>query len=265
MLAGVPPESTFSKMSSEVNPLDLLGREPDVRMLGIDLGQLPATAGQPPEPLPESRARRQVVRLGATMTGVTLIGGAALAIAGLIEVIANGSAVWLVALVLGLILVATHWGWVHVAELTGNTIEARRNAALEQRQQRWLAELEPYPRWEVSTSAGEDGSIAIVTVCHRPVPSGERAFTFVREEVGRETHSAEEGAAAVAERAETLRRQAAGETAQARADFEAARDAYDEALMVRDDEQQRRAALRAASQALSERINAHLRDPPLME
>jgi hypothetical protein len=35
--------------------------------------------------------------------------------------------------------------------------------------------------------------------------------------------------------------------------------------LARDDEQQRQAALRAASQALSERINANLRDPPLAE
>jgi hypothetical protein len=35
--------------------------------------------------------------------------------------------------------------------------------------------------------------------------------------------------------------------------------------MARGDEQERVAALRAASEALSERINANLRDPPLTE
>lgn len=252
-------------MASEPDPLDFLGREPDERLLGEDLKQLPGSVGGPPAPLPESPARRQVVRFGATMTGATLIGGALLSLVGLIEVIANGSLVWLIVLVVGVILVSTHWGWVHVAELTGNRIEARRGASLEERQARWLRGIEPYPRWEVSTSAGEDGSITIVTIRHQPTANGEHNYTFVRDEVGREVHSAEEPAAKVAERAELLRRQAAAETEEAREQFEAARDAYDQALMVRDDEQQRIAALRAASQALSERINEHLRDPPLAE
>jgi hypothetical protein len=248
-----------------LSPLDLLGREPDRRLLGADLAQLPPSVAQPPEPLPESPARRQVVRAGAAMTGVTLVGGLALALLGLVELIAHGDLVWLVVLVIGIVLVSTHWGWVHVAELTGNKIESRRGASLEQRQRQWLVEIEPYPRWEVSTSAGEDGSITIVTVCHRPVPSGEGTFTFLREEVTREWHSPEEPAAAVAERAELVRRQAAAETARAREQYEAARDAYEQQLMLHDDAQQRRAALQAASQALSDRINAHLRDPPLTE
>jgi hypothetical protein len=252
-------------MSSEVDPVDFLGRQPDEGLLGADLGQLPAVVGEPPPPLPESPARRQVVRLGATMTGVTLVGGLALALLGLVEAIANGSLLWIVVLVVGIVLASTHWGWVHVAELTGNTIEARRNASLEDRRSQWLLEIEPYPRWEVSSSAGEDGSITIATVCHRPIPRGERNFTFLREEVAQEVHSPDEPAAAVAERAELLRREAAIATARAREDYETARDAYQEALMVRDDEQQRLAALQAASQALSERINAHLRDPPLTE
>jgi hypothetical protein len=154
---------------------------------------------------------------------------------------------------------------VHVAELSGNAIESRRHASLEELRSHWLLEIEPYPRWEVSASADEDGSITIATVCHRPVPRGDQTFTFVREEVAREVHSADEPAAAVAERAELLRREAAADTRRAREDFEAARNAYEETLMVRDDEQQRRAALQAASQALSERINTHLRDPPLTE
>lgn len=199
------------------------------------------------------------------MTGVTLIGGVVLALLGLIEAIANGGVVWIVALVLGIVLVSTHWGWVHVAELAGNKIEGHRVASLEDRQRDWLAQIEPYPRWDVSTSADEGGAITITTVCRRPVPRGERTFTFRSEVIAREAHSPDQPAAAVAERAELLRRQAAADTERAREDFEAARGAYEEALMVRDDEQQRRAALRAASEALSERINTHLRDPPLTE
>lgn len=252
-------------MAAEANPVDFLGKSPDERLLAEDAGQLPATLGQPPAPLPESQARRQVVRFGATMTGVTLIGGLALAVLGLVELIADGSLAWLAVLVIGILLAATHWGWVHVAELTGNRIEGRRGESLEERRRLWLDQIEPYPRWEVSTDAGEDGSITILTVRHQPMARDQRTFTFEREEVAREVHAAEEPAADVAERAELLRRRAAADTARAREDFETARDAYQQALMVRDDEQQRLAALRAASQALSERINQHLRDPPLTE
>lgn len=252
-------------MPSEAEPLEFVGYEPDDRLLGEDLRNLPATMGQPPEPLPESPARRQVVRLGATMTGVTLVGGLALVLLGLVEAIANGGLAWFVVLVIGVVLVATHWGWVHVAELTGNTIEARRQASVEDQRRQWLSVVEPYSRWEVVTRVGEDGSITIETLRHRPVRRGERTFTFVREVESREVHHPDEAAAAVAERAELLRRGAAAETRQAREQFEAARDAYDRALMARDDEAQRRAALRAASEALSERINSNLRDPPLTE
>jgi hypothetical protein len=252
-------------MSTEGNPLDLLGREPDGRLLGADLMQLPATIGEPPEPLPESPARRRVVRFGATMTGVTLIGGIALALLGLVELISEGGIVWLAALVIGIGLAATHWGWVHVAELSGDRIEGHRHVSLEERQRFWLSQIEPCPAWEITTRAGEDGSITIATVCHRPVPLGDRTFTFSSEEVAREVHSADEPAAEVTERAELLRRQAAADTEAARGEFETARDAYEEALMIRDDDEQQRAALRAASEALSERLNTHLRDPPLAE
>jgi hypothetical protein len=251
-------------MPPEVDPLELLGREPDERLVGDDVRQLPAAVGEP-EALPPSAARR-VVGVGATLTGTTLVGGLALIVLGLFEAFTGGSlVVTLAAFVIGIVLVATHWGWVHVAELSANRLDARRNASLLERRRTWLEQIEPYPRWEVSTSTAEDGSIAIITVWHRPVPRGERNFTFVREEVTREVHSADEPAAAVAERAELLRRQAAADTARARERFEAARDAYEETLMLRDDEQQRIAALRAASEALSERINSNLRDPPLTE
>ena len=252
-------------MGSEVDTLDLLGREPDQRLLGEDRRQLPATVGEPPQPLPESPARRHVVRFGATMTGATLIGGIALTLLGLVELVANGGVLWLVALVLGIVLAGTHWGWVHVAELTGDRIEGHRHDSLEERQRFWLSQLEPYSSWEVSTRADDDGSITIVTTCHRPVAAGERTFTFASEEVAREVHPPDEPAAEVTERAEALRRKAARDTEQAREAYGAARDAYEEALMVRDDEQQRTAALRAASEALAARINEHLRDPPLTE
>jgi signal transduction histidine kinase len=252
-------------MAREEDPLELADAEPDERLLGEDLGHLPTGAGQPPPRLPESPVRRQVVRLGAAMTGITLIGGLALSLLGLIEVIANGGVVWFVVLVVGVVLATTHWGWVHVAELTGNTIELRRQTASEEGRRQWLAEIEPYPRWEVRTQADTDGSITIETVRYRPVGTGERRFTFARELEASEVHSGDEPGATVAERAELLRRQAALETEQARLRFEAARDDRERKRIAQEDDRQRRAALHAGSQALSDRINSNLDDPPLTE
>jgi hypothetical protein len=252
-------------MAPEADFARLVGLEPDNRLLGEDLEQLPGSVGRP-DPVPDSPARRRLVGLGATLTGVSLIGGLALLVLGVVEAISGGSgAVTVAAFVLGALLVGTHWGWVHVAELTANNLDLRRNASLIEGRRGWLEQIEPYPRWEVSATTGEDGSIAIVTVCYRPVARDEGTFTFVREEVARETHSGEEPAAAVAERAELLRRQAALDTAREHERYEAAHDAYEEAVRAHADEQERLAAVRAASEALSEGINSNLRDPPLVE
>lgn len=252
-------------MAPEENLLDLIGREPDDRLLLEDLGRLPSSLGRP-EQFPDGPARRRIVGIGATLTGVSLVGGVALLVLGLVEAITGGSAaVTVAAFVLGLVLVATHWGWVHVAELTANNLEGRRNASLLDHRRLWLSSIDPYPRWEVSASTQEDGSIAIVTVAYRPVARGENTFTFVREEAAKEIHSGEEPAASVAERAELLRRQAALDTARERERYEAAHDAYERATLANANEQERLAAVRAASEALSERINDNLRDPPLVE
>jgi hypothetical protein len=252
-------------MSSEVDPLELLGSQPDERLLDEDSRQLPASVGHPAPLPPPSPARRRVVAAGATLTGVSLVLGILLIGVGIAEAVSDTPLLGIVLIVVGVISIATHWGWVHVAELTGNAIQGRRDEGAIRGRRAWLSQVEPYPRWEVSTSADQDGSIAIVTTCYRPVPRGEGTFTFEREEVGREVHSGDEPAAEVTERAELLRRQAAADTERARERYEVARDAYEQALMVRDDEQQRTAALRAASEALSERINANLRDSPLKE
>jgi hypothetical protein len=252
-------------MAPEADFLELVGFEPDERLLGEDLGKLPEAVGRP-APLPQSSARRRIVGVGAALTGISLIGGLALILLGVIEAIAGGSAAVIVsALVLGAVLAGTHWGWVHVAELSANRLEGRRfSSELEERRE-WLSALEPYPRWEVTASTGEDGSISIVNVRYRPVASDERRWTFVREEVAREVHSGDEPAATVTERAELLRRQAAVDTALARERYETAHDAYEHARLAHADEQERLAAVRAASEALSERINSNLRDPPLVE
>lgn len=252
-------------MPSEADPTEMVGLEPDERLLSEDLHALPDSVGRP-ETLPPSALRRRLVGLGATLTGITLVGGIALVIIGVVVAVTSGATLGAIGLiVVGAVLAGTHWGWVHVAEASANSLERRRNAALLARRRRWLAGIAPYVRWEVSTSAEKDGSIEIVTTRFRPVRCGSNGFTFVREIVARESHSGEEPAAAVAERAELLRREAAASTTRERQRYEAANDAYQTAVLAHADEQERLAAVRAASEALSEQINSNLRDPPLAE
>ncbi len=251
-------------MPADLDPVELVSCSPDERLLGDDLAQLPASLGHP-EQLPPSRVRAQVVGLGATLTGVTLVLGVALVVFGIVEAVSGSAGIAVAAAVVGLVLIGTHWGWVHVAELTANRIEHRRLEAFESRRRQWLSDIAPYTRWEVRTRAGDDGSITIETVRHRPVRCGEATFTFVREVEAHEVHSGEEPAAEVTERAELLRRHAAVATTRARQRFEAAHDAYERALIADASEQERQAALHAASEALSEQLNTHLSDPPLVE
>jgi hypothetical protein len=247
------------------DPAELVGREPDQRLLAEDLDKLPAAVGRP-ETVPPSRTRRRVVGAGATLTGVSLVAGVALVLVGVVDGLASGIDVASVlAFVVGLLLIGTHWGWVHVAEIAANELEGRANADVRARQRQWLAAIEPYTRYEVSTQVEDDGSITIYTVRHRPVVSGAEAFTFVREVEHREVHAPDEPAAAVTERAEALRREAALATERAHQRYEIADDAYRTALIGRADDEQRRLAQRAASEALSGQINSNLRDPPLVE
>lgn len=252
-------------MGREENSLELVGLEPDDRLLTDDLHALPESVGRPEEP-PESSTRRRLVGLGATLTGITLIGGIGLVILGVVLAISGGLGGGSIALILlGVVLVGTHWGWVHVAEVSANALDRRRDHALLERQHQWLAEIEPYTRYEVSADTDASGSITITTTRYRPVRRSEHAFTFVRDVADRELHSGDEPAAAVAERAELLRRQAAANTELERRRYEVAHDAYETARLADADEEQRLAAVRAASEALSSQINANLRDPPLTE
>jgi hypothetical protein len=252
-------------MTTDAELAQLVGRHPDPRLLGDEVQQLPADVGRP-APIPPDPRRAPVVAVGATMTGVTLLGGLALLVAGAVVVIGSGwNGFGLVALVLGLLLVSTHWGWVHVAEITANSLEGSRNRQLIGDREAWLQRVEPYARWVVETSVRDDGSIVIERTCHRPVPLGEDRFSFVTEVEAREQHSGDEPGAQVAERAELMRRQAAADTERERIRYEAASEAFRLAQFDHDDEQQRLAAVRAASQALSEQINTNLREPPLAE
>lgn len=252
-------------MAELSNAADLVGREPDERLLSTDLEKLPHAVGRP-ETIPPSRARGRIVGTGATLTGVSLILGVALVLFAVIDAVASGIDVGpVLAAIVGVVLISTHWGWVHVAELTANTLEHRSHAEALDRRRQWLAGIEPYTRYEVTTEVENDGSIGIVYARYRPIVSGSHAFTFVREVDQREMHPPDEPAAEVAERAEQLRRQAALATGRERQRYEIAADAYRMALADGADDEQRRQAQRAASEALSRQINSNLRDPPLVE
>jgi hypothetical protein len=249
-----------------VDPGELVDLTADERLLSEDAASLPPSVGRPEALPPPSPARKRLVGLGATLTGVTLVGGAALLVAGVLTLIMNGADLLSIgALAVGGALLSTHWGWVHVAEATADSIDRRRGDQVAARRGRWLTQIKPYTRYEVTTSVDDDGSIRIVRTRHEPMPSGERRFTFAHAVEHEEVHSGEEPGAMVTERAELLRRQAASDTERERELFEIALDAYETALLNADDEQQRQAARRAASKALSEQINANLRDPPLVE
>ena len=252
-------------MQQGFDPGAFVERVPDERLLVEELVELPEAVGRPKAIAP-SRTRGRLVGVGATLTGLTLIAGCVLIVVGMVDAVASGLGLLAVgAIAVGFVLVGTHWGWVHVAEATADAIDSRRASEVLARRRQWLVTLRPYPRYEVTTSVGEDGNISIVRTRFRPVPSGDRSFTFVREPDRVEVHSGDEPAAAVAERAELLRRAAAADTERERARFEVAADAYEAALLHREGEQQQIAARRAAADALSERLNANLRDPPLIE
>jgi hypothetical protein len=252
-------------MAPDPDPAELVGRTADERLFSDQRGALPAEIPRP-DPIPPYRARARIVGAGATLTGVTLFAGIALIAVALIAAISSGiDALAAGALVLGAALIGTHWGWVHVAEISANALQTRHSRRFMAGHREWLDSIKPFTRYEVTTGVEEDGSISIVRLRYTPVPSGERKFTFEREVELRELHAPDDPGAAVAERAELLRRQAARDTARERERFEVAADAYETALLGRGDDEQRRAARRAASRALSEQINTNLRDPPLVE
>ena len=240
----------------------LVGRIADERLLAEESASLPAGVGRP-EVIPPSTVRGRLVGLGAALTGVTLITGMVLIGLGAIDALSGGLGLGgIIALVMGAILAGTHWGWVHVAEATADGIEARRQQAIVARRHQWLETIEPYTHYEVTTRVSDDGSIAIDRVEHRPVPSGERSFTFTCRTERVAVYSGED-AAAVAERAELVRQLAAADTEREHQRFRIAADAYQQAFFQESDDEQELAVRRAAAHALSRQINSHLNDPPI--
>jgi hypothetical protein len=253
-------------MSESGQPMvAFLGVPADRRLLEQDLANLPI-GEQRREPAISTHEHDRLVAAGSLMTAVTLLGGAALARFGGIQVLCDSGGAADVALaVIGIVMVATHWGWVHVAEYAGLTIDQRRERAGDERAQSWLTEIQPYPRFSVSTSVLDDASTRVERILHRPVLTERQTFTFVRESEAAKTYDADAPAEEIAAGVETMRRQARLETDRLRGNWEAASAAYEAALLSADDEHQRLVAQRAAATALSEHINASLLEPPLVE
>jgi hypothetical protein len=242
-----------------------LGVPADRRLLDEDLANLP-DAEQRREPVISTHQHDRLVAAGSLATGATLIGGGALLLYGGWQFLfGGGGAVDAILALIGLLLVATHWGWVHVAEYIGLTIDEREQSAADERRQEWLATIEPYPRFSVSTSVLDDASTRVERVLHQPVLTPQHTFTFVREPDAEKTFDADTSAEVIATAVETMRREARLETDHLRELWEAASSAYAGALLGAEDDQQRLVAQRAAAMALSEHINASLLEPPLVE
>lgn len=250
-------------MATKPNAAHLIGSVADERLLE-SVDALPVAVGRP-APVGSVPGRAAIVAAGTAMTGLTLVGGIALIILGLVLAIANSPVTLgdggLVAA--GLLLAGTHWGWVHVAEVIATARQDRRTQAMLARREQWLRGLAPFPHHEVVTEVEDDGAIAIVSVCYRPVETRPGRFTFARAIESRERHDAEEPAAVVTDRAEALRRAAAQATERERELFLAAADRRETELLRQEDERAARDVQRATSRALSDQINANLRQPPL--
>jgi hypothetical protein len=242
-----------------------LGVPADRALLALGPEGLPDSEPAPVPVAPTGTHSRLVVA-GSGMTAVTLIGGGALAIFGIEQLLFGaGGAAAAVMTVIGLLLVGTHWGWVHVAEYIGLGIDQRQERANRECADAWLATVSPYQRFAVVTRVHADASTSVEQVSFRPVLTPQGTFTFDRVVEGSELFDADAPAQEIAGRTETRRRQARLKTDQRRELWEAGAIAYAAARSSADDDREQVAAKRAAALALSEHLNASVREPPLAE
>jgi hypothetical protein len=247
------------------NMVAFLGVEADRSVLSEELDGL-SEAARRPVSVVRTDTHDRLVAAGSLMTAATLIGGAALAIFGGEQLIfGDGGALPAVLAVLGILLVGTHWGWVHVAEYVGLGLDQRQEGGNRVREDAWLDTVAPYARFTVLTTVMADAATSVERVRYKPVLTSHNTFTFVRTAESAATFDADTPAHVIADRVETLRRDARLETDRMRELWDAASAAYAAALFSADDEQQQLAARRAAALALSEHINASLGEPPLVE
>ncbi len=264
--AGAPAAMTEPIVDRSRGMVAFLGVAPDRRLVDEDLFNLPdAERKQAPIAI-STHAHDRLVAAGSLLTGATLIAGAAMLLVGGWQLLfESGGAAAAVLAVIGVLLAGTHWGWVHVAEYIGLTIDERQRRVSDERVQEWLATIQPYPRFSVSTRVLDDASTRVERILHRPVLTADHTFTFARETDAEQTCEAGASAEVIATKVETMRREARLATDRLRGDWEAASSAYAAALLSADDDQQRLTAERAAATALSEHINASLLEPPLVE
>lgn len=250
---------------TEPGMIAFLGARADRRLIDEDLGALPETE-QRHDSVLSTRVHDRLLAAGSLLTGITLVVGVATLLYGAGQaLLGSGGSFDVVLAAIGGLLVSTHWGWVHVAEYAGLTIDERRQRAREAGAREWLAGIHPYPRFSVSTTVLSDASTLVQRFAHEPVLTTPRTFTFLRRVDAEQRYDADARAELVAAGVETMRRQARLDTDRLRGDWEAASSAYEAALLSAEDDHQRLAAQRAAATALSEHINASLLEPPLVE
>jgi hypothetical protein len=242
-----------------------LGVPADPKLLSEDLEGL-SEAPLRPVSVVVTDTHNRLVTAGSVMTAVTLIGGVILAVYGGEQLVAADGGTLAAALgVIGVLLAGTHWGWVHVAEYLGLGLDERQERVNREREQAWLRTVAPYARFTIRTTVMADASIAVERVTYKPVLTPHHTFTFDRVAEAAATFDADAPAHVIADRVETLRREARLESDRLSELWDAASSAYDAALLDADDDQQQLAARRAAAVALSQHINASLLQPPLVE
>jgi hypothetical protein len=243
-----------------------LGVAPDRRLLDEDLLNLPDAEWHGAPSATSTPTHDRLVAVGSLLTGITLVAGVLMLLYGGWRLLFDSGGTADAALaVIGVLLAGTHWGWVHVAEYLGLTIDERHRRSSDERGQAWLAAIQPYPRFSVRTRVLDDASTRVERVLHRPVLTAQHTFTFVRETDSERTCAPDAPAEVIAATVETMRREARLATERLRGDWEAAANAYESTLLQADDDKQRLVAERAAARALSDHINASLLEPPLVE
>src|SRR5690242_15302755 len=122
--AGAPAAITEPMVNRSHDMVAFLGVAPDRRLLTEDLFNLPdAERRQAPIAI-TTHTHDRLVAVGSLLTGATLIAGVAILIfAGWQLLFGSGGAADVVLAVIGILLAGTHWGWVHVAEYVGLSID----------------------------------------------------------------------------------------------------------------------------------------------
>src|ERR1700694_2428857 len=100
-------------MADDSSPEELVGRSADARLLDGGAESLPSAIVRPTD-LPAKSGRSPLVAAGGSLGPRTLIGGIVLAIVGVVERLGGSALTGVAELWAGILLIATHWGWVHL-------------------------------------------------------------------------------------------------------------------------------------------------------